>query len=69
MIGWEKIRQQRYERLIKLGLIDKRWKLSTRDPNVQKWDDVKDKYSYDLAMAVYAAMINRMDKGIGRIMA
>jgi len=69
MIGWEKIRQQRYERLIKLGLIDKRWKLSTRDTNVQKWDDIKDKDSYDLAMAVYAAMINRMDKGIGRIMA
>jgi len=68
-IGWDAIRQQRYERLIKLGLIDKRWKLSTRDTHVQKWDDVKDKDSHDLEMAVYAAMIDRMDRGIGRIMA
>jgi arylsulfatase len=68
-IGWDVIRQQRYERLLKLGLIDKQWKLSTRDTHVQKWDDVKDKDSHDLEMAVYAAMIDRMDQGIGRIMA
>jgi arylsulfatase len=68
-IGWDAIRQQRYERLIELGLIDKRWKLSTRDTHVQKWDDIEDKDSRDLEMAVYAAMIDRMDQGIGRIMA
>ncbi|MHC4324345.1 MAG: arylsulfatase [Planctomycetota bacterium] len=68
-IGWDAIRQQRYERQIELGLIDKQWKLSTRDTNVQKWDDVEDKDSSDLDMAVYAAMIDRMDQGIGRIMA
>jgi arylsulfatase A-like enzyme len=69
MIGWDTIRQQRYDRLLKLGLIDKQWKLSTRDGNVQKWDDVKDKDNHDLEMAVYAAMIDRMDQGIGRILA
>jgi arylsulfatase len=69
MVGWDAIRQQRYEHLIKLGLIDKRWKLSTRDSNVQKWYDVHDKESHDLEMAVYAAMIDRIDQGIGRIMA
>lgn len=68
-IGWDAIRQQRYERLIKLGLIDGGWKLSTRDTHVSKWDDVEDKDSSDLEMAVYAAMIDRMDQGIGRIMA
>jgi len=68
-VGWDVIRQQRYQRLIELGLIDKRWKLSTRDTYVEKWDDVEDKDSRDLEMAVYAAMIDRMDQGIGRIMA
>lgn len=68
-IGWDAIRQQRYERLIESGLINKQWKLSTRDTHVQKWDDVEDKDSRDLEMAVYAAMIDRMDQGIGRIMA
>jgi len=69
MIGWDVIRQKRYERLVKLGLIDKRWKLSTRDPNVPKWEDVKNKDSHDLEMAVYAAMIDRIDQGVGRILA
>jgi arylsulfatase A-like enzyme len=68
-IGWDVIRQQRYERLIELGLIDKRWKLPTRDIHVPKWNDVEDKDSHDLEMAVYAAMIDCMDQGIGRIMA
>jgi len=68
-IGWDVIRQQRYERLVKLGLIDERWEMSPRDPNVPKWDAIEDKDSWDLTMAVYAAMIDRMDQGIGRIMA
>ena len=67
--GWDAIRQQRYERLIDLGLIDGHWSLSPRDPTVPKWDEIEDKDGWDLTMAVYAAMIDRMDQGIGRIMA
>jgi arylsulfatase len=68
-IGWDAIRQQRYEQLVKLGLIDGQWSLSPRDPTVPKWDEVEDKDVWDLTMAVYAAMIDRMDQGIGRVMA
>ena len=68
-IGWDAVRQQRYERLIDLGLIDEQWKLSPRDGTVPQWDALEDKDSWDLQMAVYAAMIDRMDQGIGRIMA
>jgi len=68
-IGWDAIRRQRYERLVKLGLIDEQWGMSPRDPNVPAWDEIEDKDSWDLTMAVYAAMIDRMDQGIGRIMA
>ncbi|MDG2383452.1 MAG: arylsulfatase [Pirellulaceae bacterium] len=68
-IGWDAIRQQRYNRLLEMGIIDRQWKLPPRDRHVPKWDDVKDKDSRDLEMAVYAAMIDRMDQGIGRIMA
>ena len=68
-IGWDAIRQQRYERLVRLGLIDARWGLSPRDAAVPAWDQVEDKDGWDLTMAVYAAMIDRMDQGIGRIMA
>jgi len=69
MIGWDAIRQQRYERLVKMGLIDAQWSLPPRDACVPAWDDVEDKDSWDLTMAVYAAMVDRMDQGIGRIMA
>jgi len=68
-IGWDVIRRQRYERMIELGLIYDRWKLSERDTQVVDWEKVEDKDGADLEMAVYAAMIDRMDQGIGRIMA
>ena len=67
MAGWDKLRQQRFERMVEMGLIDKRWGLSPRDEEVAKWDSVEDKDSWDLKMAVYAAMIDRMDRNIGRI--
>jgi len=69
MVGWDKLRQQRFERMVEMGLVDKRWGLSPRDEEVPKWDSVEDKDSWDLKMAVYAAMIDRMDRNIGRIIA
>ncbi|HOJ31971.1 MAG TPA: arylsulfatase [Candidatus Hydrogenedentes bacterium] len=66
--GWDRLRQERYERLVNMGIIDPRWKLSPRDPEVPPWDDVPDKEEMDLRMAVYAAMIDRMDQGIGRVL-
>jgi len=67
-IGWDRLRQQRYERQLAMGLIDKRWRLSDRDNAVPSWDDVPDKDAWDLNMAVYAAMIERMDWNVGRVL-
>lgn len=66
--GWEEIRNQRYQRMLKLGLIagnsaqlspwmfsDKSWSKN----QTAAWDA--------RAMAVHAAMIERMDQGIGRL--
>jgi arylsulfatase A-like enzyme len=71
LVGWDTIRQRRYNRLVELGMMDKQSKLSPRDVNVPSWDEVdeKDKDRWDLHMAVYSAMIDRMDQGIGRILA
>ena len=66
--GWDAIRQARYERMIKLGLIDSATtKLSPRLNNNLSWEDNPDKEWGARAMAVHAAMIDRMDQGIGRI--
>lgn len=66
--GWDAIRKARYEKMIKLGLIDPATtKLSERWKNDLKWEDNPHK-DYDAqAMAVHAAMIDCMDQGIGRI--
>ena len=66
-IGWDALREERRERMIKLGLIDPQWKLSERDPRVKPWDKEEDKAWQARRMEVYAAQIDRMDQGIGRI--
>ncbi|MDB5010832.1 MAG: arylsulfatase [Mucilaginibacter sp.] len=68
--GWDAVRKARYERMIKMGLIDpKITKLSDRINNDLAWENNPDKDWDAMAMAVHAAMIDRMDQGIGRIVA
>lgn len=62
--GYAAIRAYRHERLKESGLIDESWKMS--DP-VADWDTMPDKDWHARNMEVYAAMISRMDKGIGKI--
>jgi len=62
--GYAHIRQQRFKRLKKMGLIHKDWKLS---PQAGDWEQLKHKQWEARCMEVYAAMIDRMDQGIGRI--
>jgi len=66
-IGWDALRRQRYERMIEMGLIEARWKLTPRDSRVPPWTDVSDKAWHARCMEVYAAMVDRMDQGVGRI--
>ncbi|NIA15643.1 MAG: sulfatase-like hydrolase/transferase [Nitrospiraceae bacterium] len=66
--GWDALRRQRYKRLVALGLIDEKWPLSPRDSEVPPWDEAENHEDWDLRMAVYAAMIDRMDQGIGRVL-
>jgi arylsulfatase len=66
--GWDATRTARHEALKGLGLLDKRWPISPRDSQVPPWDEVPHKDWEDMRMAVYAAQIDRMDQGIGKIM-
>lgn len=83
--GWDTIRQARYEKMKKLGIIDPKWMLAPRDERVLAWNEatakaVGGKVEQALTkvnrtlheemvrkMAVHAAMITSMDRGIGRI--
>lgn len=68
MKGWDELRAQRYQRMIDLGIIDAKWQLSPRDPQVSPWEDIADKKLMDRKMAVYAAQIDHMDRGVGKIL-
>jgi arylsulfatase len=68
-IGWDALRKERHERMLRLGIVDRRWTLSPRDSKVPAWADAPDKEWQASRMAVYAAMIDRMDQGIGRVLA
>jgi len=67
--GFEPIRAARYKRQQQMGLIDKRWPLSppTYKPWEAKTDDQKAEDA--LKMAVYGAMVDRMDQAIGGVLA
>lgn len=62
--GYEPIRQRRLERMRKMGLINADWNLTEQ---VGNWDKVEHKAWESRCMEVYAAMIDNMDQGIGRI--
>jgi arylsulfatase len=69
MHGWDELRKRRKERLLELGIIDGRWDIPPRDPECPAWDSIDNKEEMDLKMAIYAAQINRMDQGIGQVLA
>jgi arylsulfatase A-like enzyme len=67
--GWDAVRTARHEELKGMGILDSQWPISPRDENAPPWTDVQHRDWEDRRMAVYAAQIDRMDQGIGRIMA
>lgn len=84
LAGWDKLRHERFERMQKLGILPPNTKLSPPEGNLNKlrkplvpdyvnyfpWESLSNgrKDSLDLEMAVYAAMIDRMDQNIGRVL-
>lgn len=63
--GYEVLREERLARMKKLGVIRPDEKLSPYDG--KKWADEEDKPAMLRRMETYAAMIDIMDQGIGRV--
>jgi arylsulfatase A-like enzyme len=64
--GYEPLRQARFAKAAALGLVDREQGLTDQ---AIAWGDVKDPRWESAGMEVYAAMIDRMDQGIGKIVA
>lgn len=71
MAGWDKLREERYRRQIASGLIDRNWALEPRPDEVPAWASLtpEKQERYDDMMAIYAAMIEEVDKNIGTLVA
>ncbi len=66
--GWDELRKERLQRMIDIGLIRPDWPMSDRDVTVPPWEDAPHKEWEARRMEVYAAQLDRMDQGIGRIL-
>jgi arylsulfatase A-like enzyme len=66
--GWDRVREQRHERQIAMGIVDAKWPLTPRDADVPAWADAQNKEWEAERMAVYAAQIDRLDRGIGKLL-
>ncbi len=67
LAGWDAIRADRYKRELELGIISNDWAMSPRDPRVIAWTNVVNKQWQANKMAAYAAMIEHLDRNVGRI--
>jgi arylsulfatase len=67
--GWDELRSARHRRLVDQGILDPSWVPNDRDPEVPAWDDVEHPGWEARRMEVYAAQVEAMDRGIGRVVA
>lgn len=65
--GWDVLRTQRQKRMIELGIVDAQWKIPPSDAKPFKDLTEEQIDDLDLRMAIYAAQVDRMDQGVGRI--
>ncbi|MES2692589.1 MAG: arylsulfatase [Verrucomicrobiota bacterium] len=66
--GWDALREERYARQVKMGLVDPKWTPPPADAKSYAWATANQDWE-DLRMATYAAMVDRMDQNIGRVLA
>jgi arylsulfatase len=83
--GWDRVRAERFSRMRKLGVIPPHARLSPPEDNINRfrgpyrgdiyhyrpWNRLEDdeKDALDLEMAVFAAMVHRLDLNVGRVLA
>lgn len=66
--GWDKLREARLARLVNDGILHPNWQLTPRDPTQPPFTEAENREWLLRCMEVYAAQIDRMDQGIGRIL-
>jgi arylsulfatase len=67
--GWDAIRKERFTKQQAIGLAGPGWHFPDRPENIPAWDslDERTRNFEDLRMATYAAMVDCVDQGVGRL--
>jgi arylsulfatase len=67
MKGWDTIRQERFNKLVNLGITNADWGLANRE--ARAWNELtqKEKVDVDFRMAVYAAQVYSLDYNVGKL--
>ena len=67
--GWDQLRERRLEKIKKMELLPDSVRLSPRPDDIPNWNELseEERDQQDLVMATYAAMIDRVDANMGRL--
>ncbi len=65
--GWDRLRTERRQRLVEMGIIRPEWQNSPRDPAVSTWERAEHKVWQQSRMEAYAAAVDHVDQGVGAI--
>jgi len=70
-VGWDRIREERFARQVEMGLFDPSMDLPLLPEHMTAWDSLpaKQQEFESFRMSVYAAMVDRLDWNIGRLLA
>lgn len=68
-IGWDSLREQRFENAKRLGVISPNTQLTNHDDRVRRWDSLPDfeKLFYQERQEVFASMVEHVDREVGEI--
>ena len=69
LAGWDSLREKRFSKQKEIGLFDSDIILSPRDSSIAAWVslDSQEQKEFAQRMAIYAAQIDLMDQGIGKV--
>ena len=66
-LGWDALQKERFEHMRKAGVLPPEWSLPPLPATVPEWAQTDDQKADAQCMEVHAAMVDRMDQGIGRL--
>lgn len=68
--GWDIVRKERFAKMKREGILCAEDELSPRYPSIPEWNSLSEvqKKDWALRMSIYAAMLDVVDQGVGRIL-